>query len=403
MVKRLAFLSACLALVAAPALAQSHRPHLGHRRRQLGRRAPRRERHGDRATHRRGANRADRPVRVLPLVSLPVGTYTVAAELTGFKKAVEDGLRAGGRRPPHRRLRARGRRRCSEVVEVTVAGETVNTISGEIARVVDREQVQNMALNGRNYMQLATPHPRRAAAQRQRARHHDRPRHQHVHQRQPRQRQPAHRGRRLQHGLRQQQQPDQQRRHRLHRGGQHQDLELLRGVRPQLGGEHQRGHPQRRATSSTAALYEYHRNEALDANDYFSNARERRQRRRSSYNNFGWSLGGPDPEEQALLLRGPGVEADPPLHATPTLRTLPTRGHAQRRLQRDHHRHPRSRSPGQPFPGNVIPASRITPTAAPSPNLYTPMEQAASSYDDTARRQQRAVRRATTRSTSART
>src|SRR5207244_5048792 len=44
----------------------------------------------------------------------------------------------------------------SEVVEVSVHGETVNTVSGEVARVVDREQVQNLALNGRNYLQLAS-------------------------------------------------------------------------------------------------------------------------------------------------------------------------------------------------------------------------------------------------------
>src|SRR5712692_2733154 len=57
-------------------------------------------------------------------VSLPVGTYDVSG--------------------------------ISEVVEVSVHGETVNTVSGEIARVVDREQVQNLALNGRQYLQLAT-------------------------------------------------------------------------------------------------------------------------------------------------------------------------------------------------------------------------------------------------------
>ncbi len=44
----------------------------------------------------------------------------------------------------------------TESVQVTSIGESVNTTSGEIARVVDREQVQNLALNGRNYLQLAT-------------------------------------------------------------------------------------------------------------------------------------------------------------------------------------------------------------------------------------------------------
>ena len=44
----------------------------------------------------------------------------------------------------------------SETVLVTVESETVNTISGEVARTVDRAQVQDLALNGRNYMQLTT-------------------------------------------------------------------------------------------------------------------------------------------------------------------------------------------------------------------------------------------------------
>src|SRR5688572_11377594 len=89
------------------------------------------------------------------VVSLPVGTYTVSAELGGFQKAVKTGYRlvADGRVTADFAL-AVGE--ISETVEVTVAGETVNTVSGEIARVVDREQVQNMALNGRQYLQLAT-------------------------------------------------------------------------------------------------------------------------------------------------------------------------------------------------------------------------------------------------------
>src|SRR5438128_10782845 len=45
----------------------------------------------------------------------------------------------------------------TETVQVTTGiGETVNTSSGEVARVVDQRQVQSLALNGRNYMQLVT-------------------------------------------------------------------------------------------------------------------------------------------------------------------------------------------------------------------------------------------------------
>ncbi len=42
-----------------------------------------------------------------------------------------------------------------ETVQIsTSVGETVNTTSGEVARVIDGQQVQNLALNGRNYIQL---------------------------------------------------------------------------------------------------------------------------------------------------------------------------------------------------------------------------------------------------------
>ncbi|HMV52074.1 MAG TPA: carboxypeptidase regulatory-like domain-containing protein, partial [Blastocatellia bacterium] len=36
------------------------------------------------------------------------------------------------------------------------AGESVNSVSGEVARTIDQSQVQELALNGRNYLQLTT-------------------------------------------------------------------------------------------------------------------------------------------------------------------------------------------------------------------------------------------------------
>jgi hypothetical protein len=45
----------------------------------------------------------------------------------------------------------------TETVEVTAStGETVNSTSGEVARTIDGAQVQELALNGRNYFQLTT-------------------------------------------------------------------------------------------------------------------------------------------------------------------------------------------------------------------------------------------------------
>lgn len=90
------------------------------------------------------------------VTNLPPGDYAVAVELSGFKTFVTSGnvLVADGRLTVDATLEAG---QVSETVTVTAdAGETVNTTSGEIARVVDGEQVQSLALNGRNFLQLVT-------------------------------------------------------------------------------------------------------------------------------------------------------------------------------------------------------------------------------------------------------
>ncbi|MDT5159134.1 MAG: hypothetical protein QOH51_3491 [Acidobacteriota bacterium] len=88
------------------------------------------------------------------VTNLPVGTYVVAAESSGFKRAEQAGvaLAADARLTIDLALEPG---QVSETVQVSTAmGETVNTTSGEVARVVDSQQVQNLALNGRNYIQL---------------------------------------------------------------------------------------------------------------------------------------------------------------------------------------------------------------------------------------------------------
>ena len=88
------------------------------------------------------------------ITNLPVGTYTIEAEQKGYKKALVSGqnVSADARLTVDLKLEAG---EVSETVDiVAAAGETVNTTSGEVARVIDRQQVQNLALNGRNYIQL---------------------------------------------------------------------------------------------------------------------------------------------------------------------------------------------------------------------------------------------------------
>src|SRR5215472_7822565 len=88
--------------------------------------------------------------------NLPVGTYTVLVARDGFKRAEQRGvvLVADGRLTVDITLEVG---QLSETVQVTTdVGEVVNTTSGEVARLIDQRQVQNLALNGRNYMQLVT-------------------------------------------------------------------------------------------------------------------------------------------------------------------------------------------------------------------------------------------------------
>ena len=88
--------------------------------------------------------------------NLQVGNYTVTVEHPGFKKLNKSGynLVADGRLTVDFALDAGA---VTETVEIVASnGETVNSTSGEIARVIDQSQVQDLALNGRNYLQLST-------------------------------------------------------------------------------------------------------------------------------------------------------------------------------------------------------------------------------------------------------
>lgn len=90
------------------------------------------------------------------LTNLLPATYTVTIEQQGFKRTSRTGnvLVADGRLTVDFKLETGA---VTESVEVVAtAGETVNTTSGEVARVIDGSQVQDLALNGRNYMQLTT-------------------------------------------------------------------------------------------------------------------------------------------------------------------------------------------------------------------------------------------------------
>lgn len=93
------------------------------------------------------------------VTNLPVGTYSVSVEAPNFKKLIktENSLNSDDRLTVNFVLEAG---QVTEVVEVIQeSGETVNTTSGEVAKVIDNQQVENLALNGRNYYQLLSVIP----------------------------------------------------------------------------------------------------------------------------------------------------------------------------------------------------------------------------------------------------
>jgi hypothetical protein len=317
------------------------------------------------------------PAGAYVFVSLPVGTYTVTAELTGFKKAVKTGyhLVADGRITADFTL-AVGQ--MSEQVEVRVAGETVNTISGEIARVVDREQVQNLALNGRNYMQLATLIPGVPLLE--------------------------FNALDIMTGLGITTSVNGSRTNAsllTVDGGFNMDsgsnnsqisnvgidfIEQVSIKTANFSAEYGRNSgaainvvTRTGSNDFKGSLYEYHRNDKLDGNDFFNNAR-RVKKARLRYNDFGWSLGGPIQKNKLFFFAGEEWKKIRRFTA-PTLRTLPTRAmragdfSAISTVLRD----PRT---GQPFPGNIIPADRITPDGRAIANVYNFGEQNAASYAD---------------------
>src|SRR6266852_3768095 len=89
---------------------------------------------------------------------LPVGVYSVIAEQSGFKTLKKTGndLVAGARMSVDLSLVVG---EVSQRVEVAATAETINTTSGELARVIDSNQVRTVALNARNYMQLLSLTP----------------------------------------------------------------------------------------------------------------------------------------------------------------------------------------------------------------------------------------------------
>ena len=85
--------------------------------------------------------------------SLPFGTYEVRVEQQGFRSSRETGLTldAASQRTVSFRLEVG---QVTESVEVSASAEQVQATSGSVGRVINGEQVSQIALNGREYTQL---------------------------------------------------------------------------------------------------------------------------------------------------------------------------------------------------------------------------------------------------------
>lgn len=93
------------------------------------------------------------------VTELPIGTYVVEVEQKGFRRQQRTNITvaADAKLTVDFHLVIGD---LTQTVEVTAnTGETLNTTSGELSRVIDTKQVANLALNGRNYVQLMTMVP----------------------------------------------------------------------------------------------------------------------------------------------------------------------------------------------------------------------------------------------------
>ena len=100
------------------------------------------------------------------IAGLPVGSYDVRAELAGFKPVVRQSvpLAVGEAASVEFTLQAGG---VAETVTVTGEASRINTRTGELSYLVDQRAIEQLPLNGRNYTDLAylqpgvTPYPYR--------------------------------------------------------------------------------------------------------------------------------------------------------------------------------------------------------------------------------------------------
>jgi hypothetical protein len=92
------------------------------------------------------------------VLNIPVGVYTLTASIQGFKKSVTTGVNVDvGGKPSVEVTLAVGQ--VSESVEVKANAVMVQTTSAEVGTIVTSSEATQLQLNGRNYIQLLTLAP----------------------------------------------------------------------------------------------------------------------------------------------------------------------------------------------------------------------------------------------------
>ena len=88
--------------------------------------------------------------------SLAVGEWTISVAASGFKQLIKPGviLQLGQVVDLELQLEI-GEVTVTEIVTVTTAGQILQTATGEVSDVVERERVAELPLNGRQFLQLA--------------------------------------------------------------------------------------------------------------------------------------------------------------------------------------------------------------------------------------------------------
>lgn len=98
------------------------------------------------------------------LTNLPISTYEISAELAGFKKVVQQGVRLDVDTTVNIDVRLEIGSN-EESITVSAAPPPLQTESGEISSLVTGAQVSELSLNGRNFSQFVTLNPGAASTQ----------------------------------------------------------------------------------------------------------------------------------------------------------------------------------------------------------------------------------------------